>query len=199
VTEGYDRASTNRIATAAGVGIGSLYQYFPSKDALVAGVAARHAADLLKVGRDSVLKAAAQPIEVAVRALVEAGIEAHRVDPKLHRVLAEESPQAGRLASRDAVEDASLAFLRGYLEAHRDELGVTDLDLSAFVLATTIEALTHAAVLRRPDLLAGEGAAAFADDVSGLLLRYLKGPPPNDAAGSTDIPVRRVRGGPRRR
>ena len=32
--DGYDRASTNRIAMAAGVGIGSLYQYFPSKDAI---------------------------------------------------------------------------------------------------------------------------------------------------------------------
>src|SRR5258707_15013262 len=36
VKEGYDRASTNRIAEVAGVSIGSLYQYFPSKEALVA-------------------------------------------------------------------------------------------------------------------------------------------------------------------
>src|SRR5215469_493144 len=33
--EGYDKASTNRIAEVAGVSIGSLYQYFPSKEALV--------------------------------------------------------------------------------------------------------------------------------------------------------------------
>ena len=33
VDEGYDRASTNRVALAAGVSIGSLYQYFPSKEA----------------------------------------------------------------------------------------------------------------------------------------------------------------------
>ena len=35
---GYDRASTNRIALAAGVSVGSLYQYFPSKEALVAAL-----------------------------------------------------------------------------------------------------------------------------------------------------------------
>ena len=40
--EGYDRASTNRIAEVAGVSIGSLYQYFPSKEALVAAVIDRH-------------------------------------------------------------------------------------------------------------------------------------------------------------
>jgi AcrR family transcriptional regulator len=31
--EGYDRTTTNRIAELAGVSIGSLYQYFPSKEA----------------------------------------------------------------------------------------------------------------------------------------------------------------------
>jgi AcrR family transcriptional regulator len=36
VKEGFDKASTNRIAAVAGVSIGSLYQYFPSKEALVA-------------------------------------------------------------------------------------------------------------------------------------------------------------------
>ena len=38
VRQGYDRASTNKIAAAAGVSIGSHYQYFPSKEALVAAV-----------------------------------------------------------------------------------------------------------------------------------------------------------------
>jgi AcrR family transcriptional regulator len=42
VRQGYDRASTNRIATTAGMSIGSLYQYFPNKEALVAALIARH-------------------------------------------------------------------------------------------------------------------------------------------------------------
>src|SRR5262244_3989532 len=97
--EGYDRASTNKIAAVAGVGIGSLYQYFPSKEALVAGVVDRHAQELLQVARDSFLTAAAHPLETSLRELVAAGINAHRVDPKLHRVLAEEIPHTGRLAN----------------------------------------------------------------------------------------------------
>jgi len=36
VREGFDKASTNHIADLAGVSIGSLYQYFPSKESLVA-------------------------------------------------------------------------------------------------------------------------------------------------------------------
>ena len=44
--EGYDKASTNKIAAVAGVSIGSLYQYFPSKEALVAAVIERHTHEL---------------------------------------------------------------------------------------------------------------------------------------------------------
>ena len=45
VKDGFDGASTNRIADAAGVSIGSLYQYFPSKEALIAGISERNRAD----------------------------------------------------------------------------------------------------------------------------------------------------------
>ncbi|TIT73203.1 MAG: helix-turn-helix transcriptional regulator, partial [Mesorhizobium sp.] len=42
VRDGFDKASTNRIAEEAGVSVGSLYQYYPGKEALVAAVIDRH-------------------------------------------------------------------------------------------------------------------------------------------------------------
>jgi AcrR family transcriptional regulator len=39
---GYARLTTNKVAELAGVSIGSLYQYFPGKDALMAAVLERH-------------------------------------------------------------------------------------------------------------------------------------------------------------
>jgi AcrR family transcriptional regulator len=42
VKEGFDKASTNRIAEVAGVSVDSLYQYFPGKEALVAAVIESH-------------------------------------------------------------------------------------------------------------------------------------------------------------
>src|SRR5208282_4089553 len=57
VKEGYDRASTNRIAELAGVSIGSLYQYFPSKEALVAAVIDRHTQEVSEVTRKALLRA----------------------------------------------------------------------------------------------------------------------------------------------
>src|SRR5215470_3796738 len=127
VKEGYDRASTNKIAAVAGVSIGSLYQYFPSKEALVAAVSERQSHEVLQLIRNALVKVAARPIEVAAREFVSVAIDAHRVNPKLHRVLAEQVPRIGRLENVEANVRDGYALVRGYLEAHRDEIEVADL------------------------------------------------------------------------
>ena len=154
--------------------IGSLYQYFPSKEALVAAVIDRHTQRVSQMTRKALVKMAARPIEVAAREFVSVAIDAHRVNPKLHGVLSEQIPRVGRLENIEASVREGYALVRGYLEAHRDEIDVADLDLAAFVLVTVVEALTHAAVLRRPDILTGEKAQSFVDDVTRLLVRYLR-------------------------
>jgi AcrR family transcriptional regulator len=174
VKEGYDRASTNRIAEVAGVSIGSLYQYFPSKEALVAAVIDQHTQEISEVTRKVLIRAAALPIEAAAREFVSVAIDAHRINPKLHGVLAEQIPHVGRLENIEANVRQGYALVRSYLEAHRDEIDVADLDLAAFILVTVVEALTHAAVLRRPDLLGDGKARQFVDDVTRLVVRYLR-------------------------
>src|SRR6201994_2090158 len=97
VKEGFDKASTNRIAEMAGVSVGSLYQYFPSKEALVAAVIERHQQEILQTVRGELAQVWSQPVDEAVRKIVALAIRAHRVDPKLHRVLAEQIPRVGKL------------------------------------------------------------------------------------------------------
>jgi AcrR family transcriptional regulator len=172
--EGYDRASTNKIAAVAGVSIGSLYQYFPSKEALVAAVIDRHMHDMLQLVRDALAKAATRPIEVAARDLVSIMLDAHRIDPKLHRVLVEQVPRTRRLENIESIERETFGLVRDYLEAHRDQLDVADPDVAAFVCVTAVEALTHAAVVRRPEILTDEKAKRLVDDVTRLIVRYLR-------------------------
>ena len=57
------------------------------------------------------------------------------------------------------------------LESKRDEIGVRDLDLATFIIYGIVEALTHAAVLTRPDLL----GPAFVREVTAVVVRYLRG------------------------
>lgn len=118
VKEGFDSASTNRIAEQAGVSVGSLYQYFPGKEALVAAVIERHNRDLMRVARGTLAKVEGQPLKRAVRTLVAAAMEAHRIDPKLHRVLAEQLPRTGRLENVEVFNPENYALFREIGRAH---------------------------------------------------------------------------------
>jgi AcrR family transcriptional regulator len=174
VREGFDKASTNRIAEQAGVSIGSLYQYFPSKEALVAAVIDRHHEELMQVVRGALADVAALPMKQGLRRLITAAVEAHRVDPKLHRVLAEQIPRTGRLEHVETFSRENYALFRKYLEDHRHEVRAPDLELAAFVCVTSIEALTHNAVLHHADRLDDGAMAHLVDEATRLVLRYLQ-------------------------
>jgi AcrR family transcriptional regulator len=174
VREGFDKASTNRIAEVAGVSVGSLYQYFPGKEALVIAVIDRHNQEIMQVVRSALPEIDVQPIEKGVRRLVAAAIEAHRIDPKLHRVLAEQIPRTGRLENVEAFNRETYILFKAYLEDHRDEIRMVDLGLAAFVCGTSIEALTHTAVLHRAEMLSDEAVGTLVDETTRLVVGYLQ-------------------------
>jgi AcrR family transcriptional regulator len=173
VKEGFERASTNRIAAEAGVSIGSLYQYFPGKDALVASVVERHKSEMMDILREALVKVHAWPVKRGIRELVAVMIRAHRVDPELHRVLVEQIPRTGRLADVEAFEREAATLVRAYLASHQAEFRDVDLDLATFVCVSSVEALAHGAVLRYPKLLARDRLDSFIDETSRLVMGYL--------------------------
>jgi AcrR family transcriptional regulator len=173
VKEGFDKASTNRIAEKAGVSIGSLYQYFPSKEALVAAVIDRHNQDVMRVVRAALADVAAQPVEAAVRRLVAVAIQAHQIDPRLHRVLAEQIPRTGRLKDIETFNREAHALFLAYLESRREEVRARDLKLAAFLCVSAIEAISHNAVLHRGEVLSEEATGALVDEATRMVMGYL--------------------------
>ena len=175
VREGFDKASTNRIAEVAGVSVGSLYQYFPNKEALVAAVIDRHQTKIMQTVRGELAGTLDQPLEQAVRMLIAAAVKAHRVDPRLHRVLAEQIPRVGKLENVETFSRGNFELFRSYLDGHRDELRVDDLELASFICVTSIEALTHNAVLHHAKALSGDAMETLIDEGTRLVVGYLKG------------------------
>jgi AcrR family transcriptional regulator len=174
VKEGFDKASTNRIAEVAGVSVGSLYQYFPSKEALVAAVIERHQQEIKQTVRGELAEVLALPVEKAVRRLIAVAIKAHRVDPRLHHVLAEQIPRVGKLEKLATFNRENYALFRDYLESHRQEVRALDLDLASYICVTSIEALTHNAVLHHSRMLSDEAMETLIEEGARLVVGYLK-------------------------
>ena len=170
---GYDRASTNRIAATAGVSVGSLYQYFPNKEALVAALVARHNREMLDLLREALKEVASLDLATAIAKLVRAAVDAHRVDPALHRVFDEQVPRMGQLAKIEALQGETFQLVRHYLEERRDEIAVRDLDSATSILVTTVEALTHQFVIHRPSAPARD-RDRFIEEVTRLVVGYLQ-------------------------
>ena len=174
VRDGFEKASTNRIAEVAGVSVGSLYQYFPGKEALVAAVIDRHNQEIMQVVRTTLAEVAGVPLDEAVRRLVTVAIDAHRIDPKLHRVLAEQIPRTGQLAEVEAFNREVHALVRGYLDSRRKEMRKIDPGLAAFICVSAIEAIAHNMVLNEAEMLSEKMVKALVDETTRMVVGYLQ-------------------------
>lgn len=175
--EGYDRASTRRVAEAAGVSVGSLYQYFPNKESLVVALYNRHLRELISEFESRFGEFVRAPLPEAVRGLVGASLRLHALDPELHRVLVEQIPRSGRPDPEDALARRFQEIIRAFLQEREAEIRPANLDLAAFMVIEAVEAVTHAAVLDRPEYLED---ADFVEEISTLVLSYLSPDGPSD-------------------
>lgn len=172
-TAGWDGCNTNAVAKRAGVSIGSLYQYFPSKEALVAALAEEHAVQGLSVLMEAVAAAPRGTLtfEETVRHYIRAMVALHAVDPRLHRVLVEQVPRLkGGLEVVRRVSTQSAALVRSWLETQREHIRAVDLDVAVFMLVTSVESVAHLQVLDRPAQLDQE---LLVEELSQLVLGYL--------------------------
>ncbi|MBP2330032.1 AcrR family transcriptional regulator [Kibdelosporangium banguiense] len=140
---GYAAGTTNRIAERARVSIGSLYQYYPNKDAILAELLTRHldgdkATETLRQYKDRT-----EPLEDIIRVLVRTVIENHLDDPQLLRIMIEQAPRSSEVLERvTQVEWEMIADLRELFERH-PEVQVHDQDTAARLVAFTMELTVH--------------------------------------------------------
>lgn len=172
VEDGYDKTSTNRVAERAGVSIGSLYQYFPGKEALVGELVDRYSGRVLELTLGRLAAHADDPPAVTAPLLVDAMIALKRENPALARVLRDQIPRVGRMQTYEENLEAVTEAVAAYLERHRDLLRVDDLKAAAFITVQTVDATTHAGVVGRPGSVDDETLAAHVTD---LVLAYLVG------------------------
>lgn len=159
--EGY---TTNAIAERAGVSIGSLYQYFPTKEAVTVALIEREMTVLVQEAKQALQhhdrhEALYQLVVVAVRYQMRRPILAALLDFEQHRLSAM-MPRSNASASMHA---ALADFLKGEMFSGR-----VSLDIVASEMMAIISSLTDAAG-RRDDLQ----HAQLIKRIQGALLGYM--------------------------
>jgi AcrR family transcriptional regulator len=148
--DGYAGTTTNDVAAEAEVSIGSLYQYFPNKDAILVVLAERHLEDVAErfAERAAQLRRTQPSVEVVVCALVGLAVELNDTD-RLHQLLAHQAPRTEHLQRR---LDEALAVIASEVEQHLVRVGVggSDPRRRALLLTHMVDAAVHEVVLRIP-------------------------------------------------
>lgn len=167
---GYAAGTTNRIAEHARISIGSLYQYFPNKDAILAELVVRHI-DRGTWAKADQIDLSAGSLGTMVRALVRDAIDNHRDDPALLRIMIEEASFSPDLL--DAVERhgrSRVAQICELLGRHPD-VRVRDLGTAAELIVFTVETNTHK-LMADPQTIPVE---SFESELVDMITRYLRG------------------------
>ena len=167
---GYAGTNTNLIAERAGVSVGSVYQYFPNKDALIVALHDRHAAQMRDV-IDCVLAGSARAgLRDRIAAMGRALLAAHLVQPDLHKVLERELSFFDALAENSPPDQGVFGVVRALLEERQNEISVVNRDLAAWVVVQIMLSLVHAAVIEPPRQFATvDIERAITDAVVGYL------------------------------
>lgn len=114
--------NTNRVAEVAGVSVGSLYQYFPNKAALIAALIERAQGELADAVERTVRACEGAPLHAAMAALVRVAIEQQYGRPLLAAALDHEER---RLPLQRVLSDAEgrlVGSITALLQRHRSEL-----------------------------------------------------------------------------
>jgi AcrR family transcriptional regulator len=137
---GWAGFNTNAVAERAGVSIGSLYEYFPNKQAIADAIVSEHLAK-----GEAMLAAAAtnasskSSLETLVTSLVDGFVNLHKDDPRLHRVLSSEVPLSSEARVRvGALKQRVIALVATALDGYSNNPKLT-----AQLLVETADTLTH--------------------------------------------------------
>jgi len=163
--EGFAHTTTNRIAEKAGVSVGSLYQYFPNKEALIAALRERHNDWYDECVRAEMERSRGLPFREGVRRAMERIVAINAIDPALHGALTTGEPIFNR-----EVQRAGITVLQEFLVDHVQQLGLRDPELTCFILVRAVEAVIHGTLRDAPERLRHPD---FADEVTELFVRYV--------------------------
>ena len=170
---GWAHASTNRIAKRAGVSIGTLYQYFPNKEAILASLSEKHYQEVNAVVGETMAVLSNPDVSIAnvLRKLFDDLIQLHREDPVVARVLSTGVPlhPAGVKVSTDPGHEHQALF---QLLAGRPDVRAEDLGAAARILEITVEALIRWMVHEAPE---SANLDAFVDEAVAMLSSHLCG------------------------
>ncbi|HET6147377.1 MAG TPA: TetR/AcrR family transcriptional regulator [Polyangia bacterium] len=143
--QGAEAITTNRVAEAAGVSVGSLYQYFPDKQAIFMALRDRHVNGVRQVIERTMTHCTSASLEEFTRELVERLANVHSENAELHEIVSGAVP-----GGADGFKSALQATFEQVMSpTKQDRYTPEETERMLFVLPRMVEALVHGVAHQR--------------------------------------------------
>jgi AcrR family transcriptional regulator len=171
---GFTHLTTNRVAEVAGASIGSLYQYFASKDALVAALVDRRIEEQMTLIARKLDELEGLPLERALEAFADELIQLYARRPEVDSLLLSLVGRVERREAMLAAERAAVDMLSSHLRARGARFARPDIDLAAFVMVHSLQAVVSAAAAHAPERLRSRDfQVELTRELTALAMGYL--------------------------
>ncbi len=168
--EGSLALTTTRIAQAAGVSVGTLYQYFPNRKSILDALQEREFQRTLSMMQEVMLDSQPGSTDELARAVIRGLFRLYGAAPELHRVLVIEGLVGEAPEQVKAFDLHMVSLVRSVLTGARLTCRRRNVDAAAFVAYQSVRAAMMAHLLESPP---GIDEAALTDELADLLHRYL--------------------------
>jgi AcrR family transcriptional regulator len=168
--EGPEALTTSRVAEVAGVSVGTLYQYFAHREAIIEALQNR---ELERAGAmlERLLQSApAISDRELARSVVTELLQLYRAAPALHRVLAVDGLRVAPPERVLAFDARSVALVKAFLSVAGERIRATNLEAAAFVIYQSVRATMLSYLLEAP---AGVDDSVLVTELTELIVRYL--------------------------
>lgn len=184
--EGLEAATMAHIAEVAGVSVGSIYQYFSHRDAILNALQDREFARALTLVQELLADGnLTQTPEQTVTAVVRGLAQLYKACPGLHRVLTIEGLRVAQADRVHAFDLRVIEVVRHFLQASSAPMRPKNLDAAAFVVVQAVRATMLACLLERPP---GLDEPTLIHEVVDLVLCYLVRQDSTDARALVALP-----------
>lgn len=152
-SEGVEAVTTARVAELAGVSIGSLYQYFPSREALIAAVIDHKLESDLHELMPLIERLGQAELDDAIRGLVEVVVRYYRDETPLYREMVAAMAAVDREQHVRRMLEGFDKVIVTVLQPHRAELHA-EFERSAWIMRESLISCVREAAAQHPDTLA---------------------------------------------
>jgi AcrR family transcriptional regulator len=140
-----DAVTLNDIATRAGVGVGSLYDYFADRGSVLSGLVAKVTEDNLRRFEQQLEESRHKPLDVAVREIVDLMFDTYVGDVRIPRAVLRVAHRAGLMPT---IADSQIRFssVLARALAARDDVRHEDSELAAYVVTNMAMGIVHTSI-----------------------------------------------------